>query len=157
MKWATNRIIMANTIRGKIEAIEAIQTIPSKTPGREPFKKRRLLLDATRFDGLTGERSFENHIMLDFSGKDVNVPDAFKAGDIVEVSFTVEGNKYTNQNGETNYFTHIRGYKIDAVGRQQPTPSAPQQYVPQQPVQYAPPTQYAPQGNYQQSNDNVPF
>lgn len=146
---------MANTIRGKIEAIEAIKSIPSKTPGREPFLTRRILLDATRFDGLTGERSRENHIMIDFNSKDVNIPDQFKAGDIVEVSFTVEGGKYTTQNGDTNYFTHIRGYKIEAVGRQQPMA----QPVPQpQAPQYAPqPAQPYAQQAFPLQNNEVPF
>lgn len=106
---------MANTIRGKIEAIEAIQSIPSKKGG-EPFLKRRLLLDATRFDGLTGERGSENHVIIDFNGKNVNVPDTYKAGDFVEISFSLEGNKYVNQDGKTSYFVHARGYRIEPVG-----------------------------------------
>lgn len=124
---------MANTIRGKIEAIEPVQNIPSKTAGREPFQTRRLLLDATRFDGLTGERSSENHVTIDFNGKSVNVPDGFKVGDIVEISFALEGNCYQRQDGTKGTFIRARGYKIDAVGRQQPTQpvQAPQQFPPQ--------------------------
>jgi hypothetical protein len=107
---------MANTIRGKIEAIEPIQQIASKNGGN-PYLTRRLLLDATRFDGLTGERGRENHIMLEFGGdKDVHVPDAFKAGDVVEISFRLDGIKYKKE-GETksSYFVHVRGYKIEYV------------------------------------------
>ena len=44
---------MANSYKGKIVAIEGIQSIQRQ--GKEPFEKRRLMLDATRFDGLTGE------------------------------------------------------------------------------------------------------
>lgn len=135
---------MANTIRGKIEAIEPIQTIQSKQQGREPFQTRRVLLDATRFDGLTGERSSENHIIVDFNGKSVTLPDQFKIGDIVEISFALEGNSYKNQDGKTNFFLHARGYRIEAVGRQQP----------QAPIRQAAPQSYQSQ-NWQDSN--VPF
>lgn len=49
---------MANSYKGKIVAIEGIQSIQRQ--GKEPFEKRRLMLDATRFDGLTGERGYES-------------------------------------------------------------------------------------------------
>lgn len=107
---------MANTIRGKIEAIEPIQQIASKNGGN-PYLTRRLLLDATRFDGLTGERGRENHIMLEFGGdKDVHVPDSFKAGDVVEISFRLDGVKYKKEGeAKASYFVHVRGYKIEYV------------------------------------------
>lgn len=147
---------MANTIRGKIEAIEPIQTIPSKTPGREPFQTRRVLLDATRFDGLTGQRSFENHVIIDFDGKNVGVPDQFKVNDVVEISFDLTGNKYTNKDGATNYFTKARGYKIEGIERQRSVPQAPQQtYQPQSYQSQWP--QAAPAGNYNNPNDDRPF
>ena len=66
---------MANSYKGKIVAIEGIQSIQRQ--GKEPFEKRRLMLDATRFDGLTGERGYEKRIIFEFSGKNVHVPDGF--------------------------------------------------------------------------------
>lgn len=120
---------MANTIRGKIEGIEQIQEIPSKKPGQAPFHTRRVLLDATRYDGLTGERGAENHIMLEFFGdKDVHVPDGFKKGDIVEVSFRLDGIKYQKEgNPKPSYFVHVRGYKIEKVNVGGAPQQAPQQ------------------------------
>ena len=80
---------MSNSYKGKIVAIEGIQSIQRQ--GKEPFEKRRLMLDATRFDGLTGERGYEKRIIFDFSGKNVHVPDGFNVGDIV----TENGNDRT--------------------------------------------------------------
>ena len=71
---------MSNSYKGKIVAIEGIQSIQRQ--GKEPFEKRRLMLDATRFDGLTGERGYEKRIIFEFSGKNVHVPDGFNVGDI---------------------------------------------------------------------------
>lgn len=107
---------MANSVRGKILAIEPIQKIPSKKGGNS-YETRRLLLDATRFDALTGERGQENFLMFDFGGeRNIHVPDNFKRGDIVEVYFRLRGNKYTKQ-GESkpSYFLHAEGYKIEYI------------------------------------------
>lgn len=164
---------MANTVRGKILAIEPIQTIPSKKGGN-PYETRRLLLDATRFDALTGERGQENFLMFDFGGeRNIHVPDNFKRGDIVEVYFRLRGNKYTKQ-GETkpSYFLHAEGYKIEHInvnGNQQQAaaPSAQsQQDAPQENAQQtAAPSQQAPQNNGTQApqkngdgqGDDLPF
>lgn len=104
---------MANSYKGKIEAIEGIQFI--QRVGKEPFEKRRVMLDATRFDGLTGERGYEKHIIFDFSGKNAHVPDAFKVGDIVEISFDVESYEATKKDGTKDWFTSVRGYRIQQV------------------------------------------
>ena len=151
---------MANSIRGKILAIEPIQEIPSKKPGQTPFRTRRLLLDATRYDGLTGERGPENFVMFEFGGeKDVLVPDSFKKGDVVEVFFRLRGIKYQKQ-GETKpqYFVHVAGYKIEKIaiggnvqGQSSQTTVQPQANTvqPQHSAQQAQGTQKA--------DDNMPF
>ena len=87
---------MANTYKGKIEAIEGIQFIQRE--GREPFQKRRLMLDVSRFDGMTGEKR-EKHIIFDFNGKNAILPDSYKVGDYVEVAFDVESSKANNARG----------------------------------------------------------
>ena len=91
---------MANSYKGKIVAIEGIQSIQRQ--GKEPFEKRRLMLDATRFDGLTGERGYEKRIIFEFSGKNVHVPDGFNVGDIAEVFFDVESYQGTKKDGTTD-------------------------------------------------------
>ena len=107
---------MANSYKGKIVAIEGIQSIQRQ--GKEPFEKRRLMLDATRFDGLTGERGYEKRIIFDFSGKNVHVPDGFNVGDIAEVFFDVESYQGTKKDGTTDWFTSVRGYKMQKIEAQ---------------------------------------
>lgn len=107
---------MANSYKGKIVAIEGIQSIPRQ--GKEPFEKRRLMLDATRFDGLTGERGYEKRIIFDFSGKNVHVPETFKVGDMAEVFFDVESYQGTKKDGTTDWFTSVRGYKMQKIEAQ---------------------------------------
>lgn len=147
---------MANTIRGKILAIEKIQEIAPKNGNQKPFLTRRVLLDATRFDGLTGERGQDNFIMFEFSGdNDVHVPDNFNQGDLVEVSFRLRGVKYVKQ-GETKpqYFVHIAGYKIEKLS-----------FKGQDAPQAQPQSQQAPQNGGQQAQgqtfgtdtDDLPF
>lgn len=104
---------MANSFKGKIEAIEGIQSIVRE--GKAPFEKRRMVLDATRFDGLTGERGFEKHVCFEFSGRNVHVPDEFKVGDIVEVFFDVDSQLVTKKDGTKDYFTRVSGYRITGL------------------------------------------
>lgn len=111
---------MSNSYRGKIEAIESIQSIQRQ--GKEPFEKRRLMLDATRYDGLTGERGYEKHVIFEFSGRNAHVPDTFKVGDIVEVFFDVESYEATKKDGSKDWFTSVRGYKIQAITAQNNVP-----------------------------------
>lgn len=111
---------MANSYKGKIEAIEGIQSI--QRVGKEPFQKRRVMLDATRFDGLTGERGYEKHVIFEFSGKNAHLPDKFKVGDVVEISFDVESYKGTKKDGTKDWFTSVRGYNIQAITTQVAVP-----------------------------------
>lgn len=120
---------MANSYKGKIVAIEGIQSITRD--GKEPFEKRRLILDATRFDGLTGERGFEKRIIFEFNGKNVHVPDAFTKGDIVEVFFDVESYEGTKKDGTKDWFTSVRGYRMQRIGNHAQAPQPQQAAMPQ--------------------------
>lgn len=148
---------MANSYKGKIVAIEGIQSIQRQ--GKEPFEKRRLMLDATRFDGLTGERGYEKRVIFEFSGKNAHIPDEYKIGDIVEVSFDVESYEVTKKDGSKDWFTSVRGYKLQKITAQsnatQVGVQAPQ-FPPQPSVQGGtpfPPSQTAPSGQ----SDDAPF
>ena len=46
---------MALKVIGKVYSVGQAQQIASKNGG-QPFLKREIVLDATRYDGLTGER-----------------------------------------------------------------------------------------------------
>lgn len=133
---------MALTITGRIYQIGAAQTIPSKNGG-QPFTKREIVLDTTRFDPYTGERDkFENFPMFEFSGDKCRDLDSYQAGQVVTISFDLQGSFFDGQDGTKKNFTRVRGYKIEARA----AANAPQQQPAQQPMQQPQPQpQYPPQ------------
>lgn len=146
---------MANTISGRILKIG--QTVNVSKTGKE-FLKRELVLDASRYDQFTGEKQ-ENYVTLSFTQKRCEELNGFKQGDLVEVSFILNGRKF-EKDGQTRYLTDVVGYKIErkdnrqSVSAPQPVAQAPQpvqpqpQGYPQQgyPQQGYPQQPYAPQG-----------
>lgn len=150
---------MSNQITGRLVYIGQPQEIPSKNGGN-PFVKREFLLDATTHDPYTGERSqYENILPLEVSGDKCAELDQFRTGDVITVSFALQGREWTNQDGQVKRMVSIRCYKLEA--------RRPVQQVAQavQPVQ--PTVQPAPQPTYQQfpppvdangePKDNLPF
>lgn len=135
---------MANQITGKIIEIGQTVQIPSKNGGSS-FTKREFILDATTYDPYTGERSeYENILPLEFSGDKCADLDRFSQGDVVTVSFVLQGRSWTNQDGELKRMASIRCYKIEARGT---ATQSPQGALVQQPAQ---------QPNYQQQPQNFP-
>lgn len=139
---------MANQITGRIIEIGQTVQILSKNGG-SPFTKREFILDATIYDPYTGERSeYENILPLEFSGDKCAELDRFSQGDVVTVSFVLQGRSWTNQDGELKRMASIRCYKIEARGGVSPSPQAtPVQQSVQQPT---------PQSAYQQQPQNFP-
>lgn len=149
---------MANTIIGKVLVIGRTEEIPSKNGG-QPFLKRTLVLDCSRYDQYTGQK-FENYPQLEFASKNTAILDNFNVGDVVEVSFALQGRSY-EKDGVHKYFTSIVGYKVEPYNTQQSKQHAPQapQNAPQaeqsnQP--FTPPPVDA-NGNPVDNNDNLPF
>lgn len=133
---------MSNQITGRLVYIGQPQEIPSKNGGN-PFVKREFLLDATTHDPYTGERSqYENILPLEVSGDKCAELDQFRIGDVITVSFALQGREWTNQDGQVKRMVSIRCYKLEA--------RRPVQQVAQavQPVQ--PTVQPVPQPTYQQ-------
>lgn len=130
---------MANQIIGRVFQIGDTKEIKSKD-GSKTYYRRELVLDATRFDGLTGQRGYDNFPSIEFNGDNCHLLDQLKMGDVVTVSFDLQGTKY-EKDGQTRFFTSIRGYKVEPKQVYQP------QY--QQPTQptYQPP----------QVEDDTPF
>lgn len=144
---------MANQIAGRIIEIGQIVQIPSKTGGNS-FTKREFILDATTYDPYTGERSeYENVIPLEFSGDKCAELDRFNQGDVVTVSFVLQGRSWSTQDGELKRMVSIRCYKIEARGgvSQSPQTASVQQPAPQ-------PTYQQPVGaNGNAKDDQLPF
>lgn len=104
---------MASTITGKVYSIGDTISIPSKNGG-QPFQKREVVLDATRFDPYTGERDkFENFPMFEFSGDKCSELDKCNEGDVVTISFIIQGSFYKSQDGSEKNFTRVRGYSVE--------------------------------------------
>lgn len=121
---------------GKILAILPTETIVSKKDANRTFLKRTLALDCTRFDPYTGERGYDNFPAFEFSGDKCAELDLFQPGQIVTVSFDLQGSKFVGDNGRERWFTSIRGYKIEL--RQPAQPQAPNYQQPPQPQLVAP-------------------
>ena len=134
---------MALKMIGKVFSIGATQSIASKNGG-QPFQKREIVLDATRFDGLTGERGYDNFPMFEFGGEKCSELDGFKTGDVVEISFELQGSFYKDKDGVEKNFTRVRAYKIEHYQtKQRPAQQQAAQPIPQQqppmPSDYPPP------------------
>lgn len=146
---------MANQITRRLAAIGQTVQIPSKTGG-SPFLKREFLLDATTHDPYTGERSqYENIVPLEVSGEKCAELDNFSVGEIITVSFALQGREWTNQDGQTRRMVSIRCYRIERRNQQR------QAAAPQPTPQYQAPTQRFPPnvdayGN-PQTKDDLPF
>lgn len=120
---------MANQITGKIVVIGSTESIPSKD-GSKTYNKREIVLDATKFDPYTGERGYENYPSFEFGGDKCAELDHFSAGEIVTISFDLQGTKY-EKDGQTRFFTRIRGYKVERRNIQNTSPQV-SQYTQQQ-------------------------
>ena len=119
---------MANQITGRIYRLGPTQQITTKRGST--FARRDLVIDATRFDVVTGDKMFDNLPMLEAGGDKLCAElDAYKEGDLVRVSFDLYGSEYRDrQTGEVRYFTRVRAYRIERVEKpqaQSPAPSTP--------------------------------
>lgn len=104
---------MSNQITGRLVWVGQTFQIPSKTGGA-PFLKREFLLDATTYDPYTGQRNeYENILPLEVSGDKCAELDQFKIGDVITVSFALQGRSWTNQDGELKRMASIRCYKLE--------------------------------------------
>lgn len=142
---------MANQLTGKIIYIYPPQQIPTKD-GSKTIVKRGIVIDCTRFDPYTGERQFENTPMLEFIGDRCTELDKYQVGQIVTISFDVQGTRYRNKDGVEQIFTRVQPYRIELRQTQQPTTPI-QQQAPQSTYQQQPQNFPPPQGN----NDALPF
>lgn len=132
---------MANQLTGKILYIYPPQQIPTKD-GSKTITKRSVVIDCTRFDPYTGERQFENTPMLEFIGDRCAELDKYQVGQVVTISFDVQGTRYRNKDGVEQVFTRVQPYRIEPRQTQQATPvqqPTPQPTYQQQPQNFPPP------------------
>lgn len=150
---------MANQVTGRILSISNTVQIQSTKSG-STFTKREFLLDATTYDPYTKERSeYENILPLEFSGDKCTELDRFKTGDVVTVSFVLQGRSWSTQDGELKRMVSILCYKIEARGGvSQPPQNAPVQQPAPQPTYQQPQNFQPPVGaNGNAKDDQLPF
>ena len=150
-----------NQVIGRVIAVSPITEVPSKEQGKPAIKKRELYMDCTTYDPYTGERSqYENKPLLEFGGdKLVDKLGALnlEAGDVVAVSFFVQGTPYKDaQTGKTKVFTAIRTTDIEVV-RKRVEVAGTQQPAPKPEPQPAPAPQAASQQTSQDGKEPLPF
>lgn len=104
---------MANQISGKVLVIDDVISIPTRSGNT--FTKRQIVLDASHYNPMTGQK-YENYPAFDFVGNRVNELDNFKVGDLVTISFALNGRPF-DKDGKTTYFTSVNGYKIEPYQR----------------------------------------
>ena len=104
---------MANQLIGTILTIGATQDLTSKNGNA--FKRRDLVLMLRRFDPNTGEpmTDTENTPQLTFMGDRCAELDNYQPGQVVAVSFDIQGRKYTDQSGVTKIINDIRPFRIE--------------------------------------------
>ncbi|MGM9685601.1 MAG: DUF3127 domain-containing protein [Bacteroidaceae bacterium] len=141
---------MANTIKGKI--LQITQPVDVSKTGN-PFYKCELILDASRYDGFTGEKR-ENYPSITFTSKNCEKLNGFRAGDMVEVSFILQGRPY-QRDGVTKYITDVVGYSVAYLENRR-SDSAPAQ-SPQSVQQPQAPQQPQEQRHQSAPWDNPPF
>jgi hypothetical protein len=160
---------MANQISGRVIAVAKEKTVASSDASKKPLRKREIYIDCTRYDPYTGERSqFENQPLLEFSGdkvlEKVNPKlDGIVKGDVVTISFDIQGTPYKDQQGKMKVYTAIRCFDIEVrrkadgtqVVQQQAQPAQVQAPVQHQAVEQPPVAQSSFIG--EEKKDDLPF
>jgi len=148
---------MANTIIGAIASIGPTQSLMAKNGNA--FQKRDLVINIRRFDPNTGEpvTDWENTPKLSFIGDKCRDLDRFQVGQMVVISFDLQGRKYTTANGETDIITEARPYKIEAYGQRPSQPATQPMAAPAQAPTYPQQAQTQPQYPQQPQGFNNPF
>ena len=147
---------MPNQVTGRLAAIDRAETITLKNG--TPFQKREFMLNTATYDPHTGQPSqYDNMLRLELTGERCADLDRFRAGDVVTVSFTLQGRSWQGTDGQVRHMVSVRCYKIEPYRQQAPQPAqpAPQPVQPQPAPQPFPP-QVDADGN-PDNNDPLPF
>lgn len=100
---------MAFQISGIIQHIGNTESIPYQG---KVFKKRELVLDCSYRNQFTGQIERANYPKFEFTSNHVDDLNDFNIGDIVTVSFSLNGSR-SEKDGQIRYFTNVQGYKIE--------------------------------------------
>jgi len=96
-------------ISGIIQKIGDTESIPYRD---RFFKKREVVLDCSYRNQFTGQIERPNYPKFEFTGNHVEDLVGFQIGDIVTLSFSLNGSRF-EKDGNVRYFTNIQGFKIE--------------------------------------------
>lgn len=96
-------------ISGIIQKIGDTESIPYRD---RVFKKREVVLDCSYRNQFTGQIERPNYPKFEFTGNHVEDLEGFQIGDIVTLSFSLNGSRF-EKDGNVRYFTNIQGFKIE--------------------------------------------
>lgn len=93
---------------GKIIAIYPVTEISPK------FKKREFVIEQSE---TKNNFEFTDFIKFQVTQDKCSLPDQFKIGDLVKVSFNLRGRKW-EKDGNVNYFTNLEAWRMESAGSQ---------------------------------------
>lgn len=155
-----------NILIGKVIAFNDEETIVSTDPQKQPFKKRKLFLNCTRYDQWTGQPiGQESTPLIEFGGKSLDqlndlIKNGLKKDMVVSIKFTIVG-RQVKKDGKMQVFNDVRPYAIELYrpevyqSNHQPTGAQPAQQA-----QAAPAPQPAPEPQFETTKDGkdgLPF
>jgi len=139
------------TIIGTIVKLSPLVNIETKKGGT--ITKRSLLLDCTRYNSATGERSpYDCYIPLDFFGDKTEDVAPYAVGDVLEVGYVINSRPFERKDGQTDYALSLRPLSLTKKGHKAVTDDPHQVHQPAANPQ-ATPAVAAPR----QDDDELPF
>ncbi len=88
-------------IKGKVHEVSEVITVSEK------FKKREVVIEYAE------NPSYPEYVKLEAVQDKVNLLDAVKVGDQVEVFFNLRGRPWTDKNGKTQYFNTLSVWRLN--------------------------------------------
>ena len=107
------------TVSGRVEVIA--ETVHASAT----FKRRDLVIE------VNGDK-YPQFLTMQFIQEKCDILNSYKVGMQVEVSFNLNGRKWTSPSNEIKYFNTLQAWRISNVGSQQGAPPAPYQQAPVQ-------------------------
>lgn len=149
---------MSNTFKGKVRLVYPVVQVSEK------FQKREFIVQE-EYNGKWGE--VKNPVKFVLVQEKCGLIDQFKVGDVVEVSFDLDGREWTPPNeSEPKFFNDLKAWKLEPVAQAagapipQPAAAAPTIESPPKDQQTTPnPTaeEVAAAANDQKGKDGLPF
>ena len=98
----------------------AVKKIDATVQVSEKFSKREFVITDTA-------SMYPQDILFQATQDKCSVLDAFKAGDVIEVSFNLRGREWTSPTGEVKYFNTLEAWRVEAAqgATAQPTTAQP--------------------------------